>query len=88
MPANVTLPQIQKSLGVPITGDFIATKLGIEPEVTDRRAKFYTPQQYQKIRLGVIEWLQDREELLDAPDRPASAKKPKPGLVFANDDDF
>jgi len=81
----ITLPQIQESLGIKITGDFISDVLGIEPTDTEKRAKFYTEAQYNEIRSALVNHIDNAEEIARAPAKkaPAAAKKAAKAPVVA-----
>lgn len=46
---EITIIQIQKALNLPITGTFIADTLMVKPVRTEKRAMFWTAEQYVEI---------------------------------------
>lgn len=78
---HITLPTIQASLGIPMTGDFIERTLHVAPVATDKRAKFWTREQYDQIRRNAINFLAEREGIVEAtraPKPPKSGNAPAP----------
>jgi hypothetical protein len=49
-PDRYTIGDIQASLGFKITGEFITSMLGITPVERDKRAQFYTSEQFDEIK--------------------------------------
>lgn len=100
MSKEITLVTIQASIGIPITGDFIEKTLEIPPARTDKRAKFWTVDQYDKIRDAAISFLADRTDIVEAtrapkPSKAGNAPAPSPaasstapGSVYDNDDEI
>lgn len=95
---HITLPTIQASLGVPVTGKFIEEVLEIAPVATDKRAKFWSPDQYEKIRKALALFIRDRTAIIEG-ERPAPKPKagnapapspaaPQPGSVYEDDDEI
>lgn len=70
----LTLPQIQESLGIKLTGNFITDALGIVPAERDKRAVLFSPDQFDAIKAALIEHVEGCEPV----DAPSKAKKPAP----------
>lgn len=51
---EINIVQIQTALLLPVTAQFIEDKLGIKPVRTDKRAKFWTREQFVDICQGII----------------------------------
>lgn len=98
----LTLVDIQASIGYKITADFIERDLGIEAHTSDRRAKFFTYDQYNDIRRELCVYVTKRTHIIKG-DRPAPksgnapAPSPKPSphtsgasaaVTYDDPDDF
>lgn len=58
---------IQQSLGLKITAEFIVDTLGVEPHSTDKRARFYTPAQFELIKAALCKHINKAKPLVLAP---------------------
>lgn len=98
---HITLPTIQASLGVPITGAFIESELKITPVATDKRAKFFARWQYNEIRDALMNYLSERTDIIEgsrpAPKPPKAGNAPAPspaasstapGSIYQDDDEI
>ena len=95
--SNLTLPTIQASLGVKISAEFIEKELGVAPAATDKRAKFFTREQYDEIRKKLSAFVRDRTEIIEgerpvakpkAGNAPAPSPTPAPAPAYQDDDEF
>ncbi len=96
---HITLPTIQASLGVPITGKFIEDELQIMPVATDKRAKFWSRDQYDDIQNKLISFINQRGRIIEterpvvkpkvgnAPAPSPAASSTAPGTSIYTDDD-
>lgn len=56
---NIT--DIQHSLGIKITGEFITESLGVQPAHREKRSMFFTEDQYVEIQRKLTGWINNTE---------------------------
>jgi hypothetical protein len=71
---NITLPQIQSSIGLNISAKFISEDLGIEPIERDKRAMFWEESQFDDIKAALCAHI-ERSRLVSAPPKKAAPEK-------------
>lgn len=85
----LTLVDVQASIGFKITGDFIEKELGVTPAASEKRAKFYTPEQYHEIRRKFVEFVTKRTPIVKGERAGgAPAPSPVPSPTYADDDEI
>lgn len=83
----LTIGDIQASLGIKVTGDFIVNTLGVQPHSTDKRAQFYTEGQYNEIREKLVEHIENADDIVAAEKKPPKAKTTAPAATAPTVDD-
>jgi hypothetical protein len=56
----VSLTQIQAHFGVTMTGDFIINTLGVQPDASEKKAKFWKPEKVKDIARALVNHAAER----------------------------
>ncbi len=78
----VNLTQVQAHFGVTMTGDFIINTLGVPPDASEKKAKFWLPAKVRDIAQALAAHAEERGRVV-----PEAKSAPKAGASAGAADD-